>query len=684
MTAPSGSKSQASPSKKARSFNVARGQIRDFILTKLSDKLPSRLKDSFDSPLTSRSGMWWLKPFAYLGFAILTTFSLSQFKFDYLEAVFYDARLRTRPAPQPSGHIELIYVDSETISALGKVPTARDHLDLLIKLQAAGARHIVQLISPTEFVGSLEELTEYAKVAEATRGFVVARNDVALRGEENGLRLDPPFEKLNVGSASVPRDSNIFARDDVSRRLLIAYQGQPTLWPTLAADFNADLKAALNLSSPPLAAAEDAGEVEVRAGFAQAVRGSLYVLQSDQIYVNFAPSGTYPSQSFARVLRGESAEGRFKDKVVIIGRDIQTTSKDYVRTPYSREIVAMTAVEYHANALDTLIRNDAPVRAAAWVDHVFTALISLLTVIVVLKLKPTLGLMVLLATVASFTLIAWLMFALGGVWLSMAQPYLAVFIGYYFFIPYRLIIENRRSWEYYQKNKLLTQVEELKTNFMSMMSHDLKTPIARIEGMVEIVENERDRLSSRQVEALATLRNSSHELLEFVSSILNLGRIESKAIQLHLHSKDVNSLIKEVVQKLEYQAKSKNIQIRTELEPLFSIKMDVDLMRQVLQNLIENAIKYSPPGTSVLVSTEEGEGWISVQVADQGPGIPEDELPHIFMKFYRSRNAKASTIKGSGLGLYLARYFVELHKGRITVDSSPGAGSTFTVELPSN
>jgi signal transduction histidine kinase len=85
-----------------------------------------------------------------------------------------------------------------------------------------------------------------------------------------------------------------------------------------------------------------------------------------------------------------------------------------------------------------------------------------------------------------------------------------------------------------------------------------------------------------------------------------------------------------------------------------------------------------------LVSTEEGEGWISVQVADQGPGVPEDELPHIFMKFYRSRNAKASTIKGSGLGLYLARYFVELHKGRITVDSSPGAGSTFTVELPSN
>ena len=673
---------QSGPNSRPSRFSKSIERVRDFLRAQLGDQ-PTGLSSSPTSR-ESRLNIGLLKPVAYVGFSLLTTFTLSQFKFDYLEAVFYDARVRTRPAPAPSGHIELIYIDSETISALGRVPTARDHLDLLIKLQAAGARQIVQLIPPTEFVGSAEDLSNYAKVAEATKGLVVARNDVALRGEENGLRLDPPFEKLVVGSASVPRDSNIFARDDVTRRLLIAYQGQPTLWPTVAAQFNSDLQAALNLSSPPLAAAEDAGEVEVRAEFAQFVQGSLYVLQSDQIYVNFSPSGTYPAQSFARVLRGEMPADRYKDKVVIVGRDIQTTSKDYVRTPYSREIVAMTAVEYHANSLDTLIRNDAPRRAPVIVDHVFTALISLLTVIVVLKLRPTVGLIVLLGTVAGFTLVAWLLFTVGGIWLSMAQPYLAVFIGYYFFIPYRLIIENRRSWEYYQKNKLLTQVEELKTNFMSMMSHDLKTPIARIEGMVEIVENERDRLSPRQAEAVATLRDSSHELLEFVSSILNLGRIESKAIQLDLHSKDVNSLIKEVVQKLDYQARSKNIQIRTELEPLFSIKMDVDLMRQVLQNLIENAIKYSPPDTSVLVSSQEGDGWVTVEVADQGHGISEDELPHIFMKFYRSRNAKASTIKGSGLGLYLARYFVELHKGRISVDSSPGAGTTFTVELPSN
>jgi signal transduction histidine kinase len=105
-------------------------------------------------------------------------------------------------------------------------------------------------------------------------------------------------------------------------------------------------------------------------------------------------------------------------------------------------------------------------------------------------------------------------------------------------------------------------------------------------------------------------------------------------------------------------------------------------MRQVFSNLVENAIKYSPEDTKILVSSEETTSKVIVQVADQGSGIPADELPNIFMKFFRSKNAKSSPIKGSGLGLYLAKYFTELHKGRIFVESSHGNGSTFTVELP--
>lgn len=600
-------------------------------------------------------------------FAIVIAAILSQFPFDYIEAFLYDARMRIKPSAEASEHIATIAIDPATVSSLGRVPNAVDYTRLLEKLKSSNAKHIVFLVSPSEIAGSFDELTALAKLAQSIPGFVVGIDDVPLKGEKDALKLPAPFENVATASAPVPVDRNIFARDDVTRRMMLAYQDLPTMLPLLAADYTPELK--------PTSETEPYHRA--------ALRGDFEYLKSDQAFVQFSPRGTYKPVSFLKLLEQEPPQTDFAGKIVIVGRDIETTSKDYIRTPYSRDIVAMTNIEYFANALNTLITNSAPVRAPRMFGTAITALISYMTVVVVLTASPTLGLVILGATILSLSLLTMLLFWLGNFWIGLAHPFLAIFICYYFFIPYRLIIENRRSWEYYQKNRLLTQVEELKTNFLSMMSHDLKTPIARIQGMTDIVKNDANPLSARQLEAVDTVKRSSDELLEFVSGILNLGRIESKAIQLHLHSKDINSVVTDVVQKLDYMARSKEITIRTELEPLFSIKIDVDLIRQVLQNLIENAIKYSPDKTSVLVSTEERDGWIVIQVADQGPGVPESELPHIFMKFYRSRNAKASTIKGSGLGLYLAKYFVELHKGRIHVDSRPGQGSTFTVELPS-
>lgn len=606
---------------------------------------------------------------ARLGFALAITTILTQFSFDYVESFFYDLRVRLRPAPESSGAIETIVIDPVTIQGLGRVPNAGDFRKLIERLNQFGAHTIVSLVSPVDAVGSLDETRALADVAAMAPNFIVALDDVPLSGEKNALKLTPPFENVRTASAPIPVDRNIFARDDVTRRMMLAYQGQPTLHPQIASLFNRDVELTFQTND----------------GYArEAFRGVFDYLQSDQTFIQFSPTGTYKPTSYITALQDDTALEKFKGKIVIIGRDIQTTSKDYVRTPYSRDIVAMTIVELNANMFDTLIRNDAPRQTPHGWNVAITALISYITVLVVLTLTPTSGLMVLGSTILGYFLISLLAFWLGGWWIDVAHPFLAIFICYYFFIPYRLIIENRRSWEYFEKNKLLTQVEELKTNFLSMMSHDLKTPIARIQGMADVVKSDPTPLSPRQTEAIETLRRSADELLEFISGVLNLGRIESKAIQLNLQSKDVNALVREIVTKLDYLARSKNIEIRTELEPLFSIKFDVDLIRQVFSNLVENAIKYSPENSSILISSEEREGWITVQVADQGPGIPEDELPNLFMKFYRSRNAKGSTIKGSGLGLYLAKYFVELHKGRIWLDSTPGQGSTFTVELPTN
>lgn len=592
-----------------------------------------------------------------VGLAFSIALVICQFRFDYIEAVFYDARVRLKPVPPTSGHIELITVGPPTIEKLGRVPSARDHALLMKQLREAGVKSVVYVLNPNEIVGSLDELQGLADEWKKHPHFYVAVDDVALRGEESAFQLLPPFEHLK--SMSSPRTSEkFFAGDEVTRRMMISYQGQSMLDPVVASLFNPSIAEEKN------------------------IRGLFDYLQANEVFIEFRPTGTYPTFDFSNLMDGKVDLQRFKNKVVIVGRDLQTTSKDYVRTPFSRDIIAMTLVELHANMLDTLILNSAPVRAPHILDVILTALISIITVYVVLTLKPTQGLGILLLTIINYFAFGFLMFWLGGVWIGMAQPFLAVFISYYFFIPYRLIIENRRSWEYYQKNKLLTQVEELKTNFLSMMSHDLKTPIARIQGMTDVVLHDSNPLSPRQREALHTLEKSSQELLEFVSSILNLGRIESKRLELHLKSRDPNSLLKEAIEKLDHLARSKNIKIVQEFEPLFSVKMDVDLIRQVFSNLIENAIKYSPENSSVLVTTEEGDGRIVIQVADQGIGISEDEIAHVFQKFYRSKAVKTSPTKGSGLGLYLAKYFVELHSGTISVDSRPGVGSTFTVELP--
>jgi signal transduction histidine kinase len=137
-----------------------------------------------------------------------------------------------------------------------------------------------------------------------------------------------------------------------------------------------------------------------------------------------------------------------------------------------------------------------------------------------------------------------------------------------------------------------------------------------------------------------------------------------------------------VIDKSKHLANRKNIDIITELEPLFSVKADEDLLKQVFTNLVENAIKYSPNDSKILVSTEEVEGKMVVQVADQGRGISEQDLDNVFEKFYRTKDVVASDVGGSGLGLFLAKYFVELHHGEIEVESEEGQGSTFTVSLP--
>jgi len=599
--------------------------------------------------------------------AIVAGLLVSSFKLEFIESYLYDLRTRAKAVFDANEikntPIALVLITTKTVERYQGFPQYKDHAEFLAKLYNYQPQYILYDFKSREgelrdTPGTDEEKILFAKTALEFPRLHILTDDTEMKGEAGRLKLKEPLHDLDVATSGKAADFTLFAKDGVNRRLMFTYQNQKLLPLTAASYYNPEIQ---NLEK---------------------IRGLFDVLDSQQVYVRYHKKNSFPIYHFEDIIDQKIPLDVLKNKLVIIGKDTGRSNLEYVMTPFSREVTAMTSSEYYANSLQTLIDNNAPIRLPNAVNLFLTVLISLLIVYTVLSLKPAKGLILILITFLSLSLIAFILFIGFGIWIDLAHPFLAIFLCYYFFIPYRLIKESRRSWEYYQKNKLLSQVEELKTNFISMMSHDLKTPIARIQGMTEVISKDIQPLSTPQREAVDTIQSSADELLKFINSILQYGRIESQGLELHKQSKDVNQVLKDVIKKHEFLAQVKKIKMNSQLEPLFPTQIDPDLIRQVFSNLLENAIKYSHIDSVVEISSREEDQYIIVTFKDHGVGIPSEDLPNIFMKFFRSHNAKTSTIKGSGLGLYLAHYFTELHKGKITVQSQAGTGSVFTVKLP--
>jgi signal transduction histidine kinase len=599
----------------------------------------------------------WVQYSLRLAFALLITVLLSPFKLDLLEYTSYDLRMQLTPGPRTSGDIVLIPIEFDTMRKLKRDPEALDWAVVLQKLGQMKPAHIVSNILPSQIQGSYDDLSFLAETA-AHLPFTIGQDDLPKTGLTRLDPLPPPFENLPTDPFPKTADTRVGPKDGATRRLILTYENQFTLHPRLAQKFNGIHKQ-------------------------QDYAGVFPLLDSTQMLIRYREKGSYPQIKFIDVLEGNINPEMIRGKIVLIGKDDLESAVNYVTTPLSKKLLALSQLEMHANILDTLILNESPHFLPDLVTWLLTFMISLLTISIVLTVRPGKGLLILGATLIVFLAASLVLFATLNWVVPLTHPLLAVFICYYFVIPYRLIIENRRSWEYYQKNKLLTQVEEMKSNFMRMMSHDLKTPLARIQGMAELIGKDTDTLSETQKMALDTIDDSSQELMEFIGSILSLSRISAKEMKLQLRSRDINQVLRNVIRRCEHLAVKKHIEVVAELEPLFSIKLDEDLLKTVFTNLLENAIKYSPEGTKVLVSSEEVNNELVVQIADQGRGIALEEISHIFERFYRARNSRADT-PGNGLGLFLAKYFVELHNGRIDVESELTKGSTFSVRLPMN
>jgi two-component system phosphate regulon sensor histidine kinase PhoR len=229
------------------------------------------------------------------------------------------------------------------------------------------------------------------------------------------------------------------------------------------------------------------------------------------------------------------------------------------------------------------------------------------------------------------------------------------------------------------------EISQMKNDFVSHVSHELKTPLASITAYSELLcDGEADDEETRK-EFYSVIQNQAKRLSRLIEDILNTSRIESGLIKVSKEPVSLTMVIEEQLQMIRSYAEEKSIEVIGQTPIVFDqVYVDRDMISQVIVNLLSNAVKYTPSGGSVRIKSDvdEVESLVRVSVTDTGVGIPEDEIEHVFDKFYRV-GANKKQAKGTGLGLNLVKQIVEkVHEGRVFVTSQVDVGSTFGFELP--
>ncbi|MEZ5076184.1 MAG: HAMP domain-containing sensor histidine kinase [Solirubrobacterales bacterium] len=228
------------------------------------------------------------------------------------------------------------------------------------------------------------------------------------------------------------------------------------------------------------------------------------------------------------------------------------------------------------------------------------------------------------------------------------------------------------------------QLDRLKDDFVLTASHELRSPLTSVQGFAELLMLERDSLSPKQVETVEIILDNCRHLVRLLNDLLDLARSDAGRLTIQPQPIDLTPLIDDVVRTIRAQTDSAGQRLTERIEPgLPRVQAEQARIRQILVNLLTNAHEYSPQGASIEVSAEAvGADLVEVSVKDNGPGIPAEQLEHIFERFTRGDAGLTQRVGGTGLGLAISKSLVELHGGSIAADSEVGVGSTFSFRLP--
>ncbi|MCX5881499.1 MAG: ATP-binding protein, partial [Deltaproteobacteria bacterium] len=230
----------------------------------------------------------------------------------------------------------------------------------------------------------------------------------------------------------------------------------------------------------------------------------------------------------------------------------------------------------------------------------------------------------------------------------------------------------------------LRRLENMRKDFAANVSHEIKTPLTAIKGFVETLKTGALNRPEEAIRFLGIIEKHTNRLNAIIDDLMKLSMIEQKTDkkEILLENRSLLPILQSARHVCQSMADEKAIQIMLSCEETLSIHLNAALIEQAFVNLLDNAIKYSGPGSSIEIEVKQMDTEVSVSFRDHAIGIAPEHLPRLFERFYRADPSRSRKLGGTGLGLAIVKHIVNAHAGRITVESSPGKGSEFVVYLP--
>jgi len=227
------------------------------------------------------------------------------------------------------------------------------------------------------------------------------------------------------------------------------------------------------------------------------------------------------------------------------------------------------------------------------------------------------------------------------------------------------------------------QLDRMRDEFVLTASHELRSPLTSVQGFAELLMLEREKLTAKQTETVEVILDNSRHLVRLLNDLLDLARSDAGRLAIKRVPTEPAALIEEAARTMRAQLDTRGQLLSLEIEPdLPFVEADRDRIRQVLVNLLTNAHEYCPPEATVRVRATHRDSAVEIDVIDNGPGIPQQQMEHIFERFMRGDAGLTQRVGGTGLGLAISKSLIELHGGTIDAEPTPGGGATFRLRLP--